>query len=191
MARRTLNDPRIKQAIEDQKFGQPPSEANLYSQYQNYQNLGRSGLQDYYGQLSQDIGQSMAPQFAQARASLAGNGLLGDSGYANRLNRQLLGGAYSQLTSQYGNQANRVSQDNLGALQSLLAQRNQARYGAYGARQQHGYDMELEKEKGKQKKGGFGGALGAIAGAGLGMFLGGPTGAQAGASIGGTAGSYF
>ena len=153
----------------DQALGLLPSEQALYGQYSQLGGLGKQQLQDYYGQIQQDIGAQFNPAFQMAQSRLAGIPVQG--GYANRLGRQLQQGAYSDLTSRYGNAANELAGGNLSALREMLAQRNQAQSGLAGDyfSQQSQYAMRPKRSflggVGGAFLGGYGYGKGSTAGA--------------------------
>ena len=123
-----------------------------------YRALGKNALNDYFQQAQANIGAQFAPTMRLASARLAANPLLGDSGYANRLNRQIQTAAFGDLSRQYGTAAAEQSQGELGMLQNLLQQRYGLLSGMYGSAQK------------KQK---FGDYLGSVAGSLGGAALGG------------------
>ena len=121
----------MQQAYEEALRGLAGQE-EILGQYNTLGSAGKNQLQDYYGQIQQDIGQQFNPAMRMAQARLAGSPLLADSGYANRLNRQLQQGAFTDLSSRYGNAANEQAGGNLAALRQMLAQRNEQRAGLTG-----------------------------------------------------------
>lgn len=143
-------------------MGMLPSEESLYGQYGKLGQLGRQQLQDYYGQIQQDIGAQFNPAFRLAQSRLAGSPLLADSGYSNRLNRQLQQGAFQDLTSRYGGAANELAGGNLAALRQMLMQRQGQQSDLLGEyfKQKSGYAQ-------RSKPNIFGQALGV----GAGLFL--------------------
>jgi hypothetical protein len=106
-----------------------PTDEDAQRAYLIARQRSQAGLQDYYNTIGQDISQQFAPQFSGARSMLANNPLLADSGYSNRLNRQLMSGAFGQLTSQYGQGANQLESGNIDLLRQLLAERQRSRSG--------------------------------------------------------------
>lgn len=166
----------------DEAVGLLPSEQSLYGQFGQLGALGKQQLQDYYGQIQQDIGAQFNPAFRLAQSRLAGSPLLADSGYANRLNRQLQQGAFSDLTSRYGAGANELAGGNLAALRQMLQQRQAAQHGLLG-------DYFSQKSRYAQRpKRSLLGGLGSLVGTAGGALIGGPPGAAAGGSIGGSIG---
>jgi len=91
--------------------------------YQMLQREGQNSLRQSFGAAQQSIGSQFTPAMRQAQSFLGGHNLLADSGYANRLNRQLQQGAYGQLTNAYGQAAANQSQNQLSALERLIQQR--------------------------------------------------------------------
>lgn len=86
------------------------------------QQAGQGALRGYAENV---LGQQFTPQFAAARAGLAANPLLADSGFANRLNRRVLSDAYGAYMGQVG-QMGMQTQDILAQLlQQRLGQRGQ------------------------------------------------------------------
>lgn len=138
-----------------------PSNQEILNYLAMLRSQGQASLGQNFGAAQQSIGAQFTPAMRMAQARLGANPLLGDSGYANRLNRQLQQAAFSDLSNQYGQAAARQSESEGSALQNLinqrLAYRNQFLQGAYGS---------------AQKKRGTGSYLGQIAGAGLGAVLG-------------------
>lgn len=94
---------------------------------------GQQGLQSAFGAAQANIGQQFTPAMRLAQARLGANPLLGQSGYANRLNRQLQTAAYGDLSRAYGSAAADQSQTELGALQNLINQRLGERQSYLGA----------------------------------------------------------
>ena len=145
--------------------------------YQMLQREGQNSLRQSFGAAQQDIGQQFTPAFRQAQSFLGGRGLLADSGYANRLNRQLQQGAFGELSNRYGQAAADQSKNQLSALERLIQMR-------LGGQQ----DILASLLGSAQKKKTFGDYAGGIAGAGLGFALGGPLGAGMGYSAGNSIG---
>lgn len=93
---------------------------------QQIQGYGDQALQRSFGAAQQRIGQQFSPMFRMAQARLGGQPLLADSGYANRLNRQLQTSAFSELSGAYGDAAAQQAQSQQSALERLI----QARLGS-------------------------------------------------------------
>jgi hypothetical protein len=140
------------------------SDSDILNYFNQAQGLGRQSLQDYFNVAGTNIAHQFSPQFEQARNTLGSNPLLADSGYANRLNRQLLGDLYSRMAGDYGQRASDQSGANLGFYRDLVGQRA-------------GLRSNLAQQ-----------AYGAIQKTGIGALVGGPAGAAAGGSIGGSLG---
>jgi hypothetical protein len=103
------------------------SDSDIMNYFNKAQGLGRQSLQDYYNVAGTNIAQQFSPQFEQARNTLGANPLLADSGYANRLNRQLLGDLYSRMAGDYGQRASDQSAGNIDFYKNLIGQRAQLR----------------------------------------------------------------
>lgn len=128
-------------------------------QYQRMlQSAGDQALQRSFGAAQANIGAQFSPVQRMATARLAGSPLLADSGYANRLNRQIQTSAFGDLSRAYGDAAAQNAQSQLGALERLI----QARFGA--TNQMFG---------GAQKKQSTGSQLAGLGGQLLGAGLGG------------------
>lgn len=126
------------------------------------QQYGDAALQKAFGAAQQRLGQQFSPMFRLAQARLGGQPLLADSGYANRLNRQLQGQAFGDLSNAYGDAAAQQAQFQQSALERLI----QARIG--------GQQNILQSIMGSaQKKKNVGDYAGSILGTGAGAFLGG------------------
>lgn len=102
-------------------FGLSPEE--IQNAFQSTQNAGRGALQDYYNTAGLAIGQQFQPTFQGARDFLGANPLLADSGYANRLNRQILTDLGGRLTSDYGQHAADMAGQNVDFYRNLFNQR--------------------------------------------------------------------
>jgi hypothetical protein len=123
---------------------------------------GQQGLQQAFGAAQANIGAQFTPAMRMAQSRLGGAGPLADSGYANRLNRQLQTAAYGDLSRAYGSAAAQQGQTELSALQNLINQR-------LGERSQY-LSAGLG---GVQKKAKFGDYAAGIGGAALGGWAGG------------------
>jgi len=99
------------------------SDADIARYLQMLHSQGQQGLQQSFGAAQQSIGQQFTPAMRMAQARLGAGGPLADSGYANRLNRQLQTAAYGDLTRSYGNAAAQQGQREYGSLQDLINQR--------------------------------------------------------------------
>ena len=134
---------------------------NIPGSMAQYRQLGQNALNQYMGSAMQNIGAQFTPTMRMASARLAGNPLLANSGYANRLNRQIQTAAFGDLSRAYGSAAAQQSQSELEALRNLMQQRYGLLSGMYGSAQ-------------KKQGGGVGGAVGGLLGAGAGALLGNP-----------------
>ena len=134
---------------------------NIPYYQQMLQSQGRQALQQNFDAAQNRIGAQFGPAQRLATARLAGSPLLADSGYANRLNRQIQTSAFGDLSRAYGDAAAENAQSQLGALERLI----QARFG--GVEQMFG---------GAQKKMKPGDYAGQLAGAALGTYVGSKTG---------------
>ena len=130
--------------------------------YARLRQEGQRALQQSFGAAQQDIGQQFSPLFRMAQSRLGGQPLLADSGYANRLNRQLQQGAFGQLSNAYGQAAAGQAQNQLGALERLIQMR-------LGGQQ----DILATLMGQARKKPGFGDYAGQVLGTGLGAWAGG------------------
>lgn len=177
-------DEKAQQRILDiaAKFQIPISQ--VMDAYRTAQGAGAGTLQQYYNAAGTAIGEQFQPQFTQARNFLGAQPLLADSGYANRLNRQLLGDIYARMSTGYGQAAAEQSSRMDQLLSQLLAQRQGYNANLLG----QGYGMVINPPK--KKKFDWGGMIGTGLGAVGGAVFGGPAGAAAGANIGGGMGSY-
>jgi len=154
-----LPDTSTRQKIQNTLSGFSP---DITPYYQQIQGAGDAALQKAFGAAQQKIGAQFSPMFRLAQARLGANPLLADSGYANRLNRQLQSEAFGQLSGAYGEAAANQAQSQQGALERLI----QAKLGMQG--------NILQSILGTaQKKKNFGDYAGAAIGTGLGAYLGG------------------
>jgi len=147
------------------------------------QALGRSALDDYMNAAGMQIAQSFQPQFDQARSYLGANPLLADSGYANRLNRQLLTDLAARESSAFNTAAADQANRQVGYLQSLRGQQVGLRAGLANS----AYNTILnppQKQSTRQK---ILGAAGTLGGAVIGGLTGGVKGAAVGAGVGSSA----
>lgn len=158
------------------------SENDIAGYYQRAQTLGQRNLQDYYNQAAQRIAQQFQPQMQQARDFLGNQPLLADSGYANRLNRQLMGDLYARLSGDYGQAASNQASQNLSYLQNLTGQRIANRQAMLG--QAWNTIMNPRQKQG----GGTWGNIGRLAGAAVGTFIAPGAGTMAGYQMGGSLG---
>src|SRR3990167_8223432 len=99
-----------------------PSDADIMKYLAMIRSQGQASLRNTFGAAQADIGQQFNPAMRMAQARLGANPLLGDSGYANRLNRQLQTAAFTDLSGRYGNAAARQSESEGSALQNLINQ---------------------------------------------------------------------
>ena len=139
-----------------------PSMQELLGYTDLYRQRGKQSLQDAFLAAQQNIGAQFTPAMRLAQNRLGGSPLLADSGYANRLNRQIQTAAFGDLSRSYGNAAAEQSQGELSMLQNLINQR-------LGAKQ--GYLSGIAGGATKKKK--WSDYAGDIVGAGAGAFLGG------------------
>lgn len=135
---------------------------NIDPDYERYKLEGQRSLQQNFGAAQQRIGAQFSPLMRMAQSRLGGSPLLADSGYSNRLNRQLQQGAFGQLSDAYGEAAAGQSRDQLSALERLIQTR-------IGSRQ----DILAQIMGSAQKKKNFGDYAGAAIGTGLGAWAGG------------------
>jgi hypothetical protein len=144
------------------------SDAEIAGYFQQAQGLGRQSLSDYFNQAGTAIGAQFEPQFESARNTLGASPLLADSGYANRLNRQILTDLGARLSSDYGARAADESSRNLGFYRDLVGQRTGLRSGLASQAYQTFTGLPHKKKIGEQllEAGGslLGGAIGAYAG---------------------------
>ena len=122
------------------------------------QSAGDQALQRNFAAAQDRIGAQFAPVQRLATARLAGSPLLADSGYANRLNRQIQTSAFGDLSRAYGDASAQNANSQLGALERLL----QARFA--GTQQLLG-GINKKRSTGQQIADFGGQALGAVAGA--------------------------
>lgn len=112
------------------------SEDDILGSYGKAQGLGRAGLRDYFDTAGLAIGRQMEPTFQAGTNFLGSNPLLADSGYSNRLQRQIMTDLAGRLSSDFGQEASRVASGNLDWLKNLYGQRFQNRanlaQSAYG-----------------------------------------------------------
>jgi len=144
------------------------------------QALGRSALDDYMNAAGMQIAQSFQPQFDQARSYLGANPLLADSGYANRLNRQLLTDLAARESSAFNTAAADQANRQVGYLQSLRGQQVGLRSGLAN----QAYNTILHPPQKPSTRQRIMGGIGQVGGAVIGGLLGGPPGAAAGSSLG-------
>lgn len=161
------------------------SQSDIASLLGQSQVLGRSALEDYMNAAGMQIGQSFQPQFDQARNFLGANPLLADSGYANRLNRQLLTDLAARESGAFNDAAAQQAQNQVNYLQSLQGQRIGLRQNLAG----QAYNTIMNPPKKQSTKDKIIGAGAQVAGAVGGALLGGPPGAAAGYQAGGALGS--
>src|SRR6267142_441756 len=151
------------------------SQNDIYNFLAQSKAQGRSALDEYMNAAGMNIAQSFQPQFDQARSYLGANPLLADSGYANRLNRQLLTDLATRESGAFNTAAADQANQQVGYLQSLQGQRIGARQGLAG----QAFDTIL---KPPQKQPWWKQAAGAVVGAGVGALTGGLVGAGVGAA---------
>lgn len=125
--------------------------------YDRLKREGGASLRGAFGLANQEVAQQFSPMFRAAQSRLGGAGLLADSGYANRLNRQLQQGAFGELSNRYGQAAQSQSENQLSALERLIQMR-------LGGQQ----DILSSLLGSAQKKRNLGDALGGVVGAALG-----------------------
>lgn len=99
------------------------SEADIMRYFGITRDLGRQDLQNYFNAAQDQIGLSYQPELMNARNTLGANPLLADSGYANRLNRQLLTDIAARMSADYGSAASAQAQRNTDYLRDLYGQR--------------------------------------------------------------------
>lgn len=145
--------------------------------FQTTQAAGRSSLNDYFRSAGDAIALRYVPQFDQARDTLGASPLLADSGYANRLNRQILTDLGSRMSADFGERAANQAASGTDYLRDLLSRR--AQYAADLARQ--GYAGVQKKQKNS-----WAAPLAQIGGTVAGALIGGPPGAAIGSSLGGS-----
>lgn len=155
-------DTSTRQKLLDQANQFALSDADIARYMAMIQQQGQRGLQDAFGAAQANIGAQFTPAMRMAQSRLGGAGPLADSGYANRLNRQLQQSAFGDLSRAYGTAAAGQSQTYLQALQNMINQR-------LGERSQY-LSAGLG---GVQKKAKFGDYLGGLVGTGLGAWAGG------------------
>lgn len=160
-------------------FGMSPEE--IQNAFQSAQTAGRGALQDYYNTAGLAIGQQFQPTFQGARDFLGANPLLADSGYANRLNRQILTALGGRLTSDYGQAASNMAGQNVDFYRNLFNQRFNQRGQLAGQAYQTLTGLPKKPSTGSQIAG-FGGR---VLGTGLGLLAGGPAGAAIGSQLDG------
>lgn len=127
--------------------------------YDQYKREGAASLRGAFGLANQQVAQQFSPIFRQAQSRLGGSPLLADSGYANRLNRQLQSGAMNELSNRYGMAAQGQSENQLSALERLIQQRLGSQQDIIGALLGTA-----------QKKKTFGDYAGGLVGSGLGIL---------------------
>lgn len=138
------------------------SDSDIQRYLQMIRSQGQQGLQSAFGAAQANIGQQFTPAMRMAQSRLGGAGPLADSGYANRLNRQLQTSAYGDLSRAYGNAAAQQGQTEVSALQNLINTR-------LGQRNQY---IQATMQ-GAQKKKNFGDYAAGIGGAAIGSWAGG------------------
>ena len=146
----------------------------FYNVPQNFamiQGAGQNALRQNFDAAQERIGAQFAPVQRMATARLAGSPLLADSGYANRLNRQIQTSAFGDLSRAYGQSSADNANSQLSALERLLQARFQGTQQLLGGVQE-------------KKKGSAWGTVGSVVGAGAGALIGGPAGAYAGYQAG-------
>ena len=143
--------------------GLSQSMAPDFSQYYDQiKSEGANSLRGAFGLANQQVAQQFSPMFRMAQSRLGGQPLLADSGYANRLNRQLQSGALGELSNRYGQAAQSQSENQLSALERLIQQR-------LGSQS----DIMSALLGTAQKKKTFGDYAGGLVGTGLGAWAGG------------------
>lgn len=130
--------------------------------YSRYKAESANALRQNFGLANQQVAQQFSPVFRMAQSRLGGSPLLADSGYANRLNRQLQAGSFGQLANLQGEAAGRASENQLSALERLIQMR-------LGSQQ----DILAQLMGTAQKKKTVGDYAGGLIGTGLGAWAGG------------------
>jgi len=134
--------------------------APVQSSYAQIQGAGDAALKKAFAAAQANIGAQFAPAMRMAQSRLGGSPLLADSGYANRLNRQLQGAAFGDLSRAYGDAASQQAMAQQSALERLIQARFGAASGLLGGAQ--------KRASGGDKALGF---LGNVGGSAAGAFL--------------------
>jgi hypothetical protein len=163
------------------------SDADILKYLSESRTLGRSALDDYMNAAGMSIAQSFQPQFDTARNTLGANPLLADSGYANRLNRQLLTDLASRESGAFNNAAADFARGDVGYLQGLRGQQ----VGLRSNLANQAYNTILNPPQQPSTMDKILGAAGQVGGAVLGGAFGGPVGAADGSRVGGLPGQSF
>ena len=136
---------------------------NIPQYQQMLQSQGNQALQRNFGAAQDRIGAQFGPVQRMATARLAGSPLLADSGYANRLNRQIQTSAFGDLSRAYGDASAENANSQMGALERLI----QARFGATNQMFGNAQRKQSPWDKALQFAGQTGGSIaGAYAGGG-------------------------
>jgi hypothetical protein len=118
--------PTFDSSQRNKMMGQLDQFYNIPQYQQMLASQGRQALQQNFGAAQDRIGAQFQPVQRMATARLAGSPLLADSGYANRLNRQIQTSAFGDLSRAYGDASAENANSQLSALERLI----QARFGA-------------------------------------------------------------
>ncbi len=135
---------------------------DIDAEYAKIKGAGDEALRRSFGAAQADIGSQFTGAMRGAQGFLGGHPLLADSGYANRLNRQIQTSAYGDLSRAYGGAAAQQAQAQQSALERLIQTK-------LGGRQ----DLLMQLMGGAKKKAGFGDYAGQLLGTGLGAWAGG------------------
>lgn len=166
------------------------SDSEIGAYFQQAQGLGKQSLSDYFNQAGTAIGQQFEPAFAGARDTLGANPLLADSGYANRLNRQIMTDLGARLSGDYGARAADESSKNLDFYRSLVGQRTGLRSDLARGAYQTFTGLPHKKKIGEQLLEAGAGVAGSVAGAVAGRPPGLPQAASAAQPVAQTTGYY-
>jgi hypothetical protein len=118
-----LIDDSTQRKLYDQANYLTTSEADIERYMRQLRAQGQQGLQQSFNAAQANIGAQFTPAMRMAQSRLGASGPLADSGYANRLNRQLQTAAFGDLSRAYGSAAAQQGQSELSALQNLIQQR--------------------------------------------------------------------
>lgn len=146
------------------------SDTDIMKYFGQSQALGRQSLSDYLTTAGTAISRQFQPQIDQTRDFLGANPLLADSGYSNRLGRQILTDLAERTSQDYNREAANLSGQNMDFYRNLVGQRAGLRSGLASNAYQTFTGLPRKKKFGEQALS----FLGQVGGSLLGGAVGGP-----------------
>lgn len=126
------------------------SDADIMNYFGQAQTLGKQSLGDYLSTAGTAISRQFQPQIDQTRDFLGANPLLADSGYSNRLGRQILTDLAERTSQDYNREAANLSGQNMDFYRNLVGQRVGLKSGLAGNAYQTMVASPKKKKIGQQ-----------------------------------------